>query len=106
MTSWRAELAERVADALEARMGPLVGSPEYLADPVKRELAEKRRRDAAVGQASTALSIATPAILERAAEPLQRRLDQLADPHSSVAAVLRDQITAIRSLKDNPDVKA
>lgn len=47
---------ERVADAIEAVMGPVFGSPEYLADPVKLARAEKRRRDGALAYARAALS--------------------------------------------------
>lgn len=47
---------ERVADAIEACMGPLFGSPEYLADPVKRARAEKRRRDGAVTYATAVIA--------------------------------------------------
>jgi hypothetical protein len=45
----------RVADLIEARMGPLFGSPEYLADPVKRGRSEKRRRESAEFYASVAI---------------------------------------------------
>lgn len=50
------EDVERVADAIEAVMGPVFGSPEYLADPVKMARAEKRRRDGALAYARAALS--------------------------------------------------
>ncbi len=43
----RARLTASVADKIEASMGPLVGSPEYLADPIKRARSEKRRREGA-----------------------------------------------------------
>jgi hypothetical protein len=49
------EIVERVADRIEARMGPVFGSPEYLADPVKLARAEKRRRDSAVSFARIAI---------------------------------------------------
>ncbi|NML93826.1 hypothetical protein HHL27_09115 [Novosphingobium sp. TW-4] len=48
---------EEVADAIEARMGPVFGSPEYLADPVKLARAEKRRRDGAMTYATAVLAI-------------------------------------------------
>ncbi len=41
------ETIARIADRIEERMGPLFGSPEYLADPIKRARAEKRRREGA-----------------------------------------------------------
>lgn len=47
---------EKMARAIEERMGPLVGHPEYLADPIKRGHAEKRRKDAALGHARAALA--------------------------------------------------
>ena len=37
------EMRERIAREIEQKMGPLVGSPEYLADPVKCARAERRR---------------------------------------------------------------
>ena len=55
---------EKVARALEKLMGPVVGSPEYLADPVKRARAEKRLRDAAMSQALAALAAHEAAIKE------------------------------------------
>lgn len=50
---------ERVADAIEKQMGPVFGSPEYLADPVKLARAEKRRRDGALASARTAVAAMT-----------------------------------------------
>ncbi len=44
-----------VADRIETRLGPLVGSPEYLADPVKRARSERRRREAAESYARIAV---------------------------------------------------
>jgi len=45
-----------IADKIQEEMGPLVGSPEYLADPVKRARAQKRQRDAAEHWAQIAVS--------------------------------------------------
>jgi hypothetical protein len=52
---------EMVARAMKELMGPVVGSPEYLADDVKRARAEKRQTDAARRQAITALDALTAA---------------------------------------------
>ena len=50
---------ELAADAIEAAMGPVFGSPEYLADPVKLARAEKRRRDGALTYANVTLAALT-----------------------------------------------
>jgi hypothetical protein len=52
-------LIEKVADRIQERMGPLFGSPEFLADPVKRARAEKRQRDSALSFAQIAVEEAT-----------------------------------------------
>lgn len=51
-----AELIEKVARAIENLMGPVFGSPEYLADPVKLARAEKRRADGAAAYAQAAIA--------------------------------------------------
>jgi hypothetical protein len=56
------ELIRRVADRIEERMGPVFGSPEYLADPVKLARAEKRRRDSAEAFARIAVEEAIDAM--------------------------------------------
>lgn len=45
-----------LAEAMEERLGPVFGSPEYLADPIKLARAEKRLRDAAMGHVQCLLS--------------------------------------------------
>jgi hypothetical protein len=52
---------EAVARAMKDLMGPVVGSPEYLADDVKRARAEKRQADSARQQAITAIDALTAA---------------------------------------------
>ena len=52
------EVVERVKAAMIERIGPVFGSPEYLADPVKLARATKRRDDAAENYARAALSAA------------------------------------------------
>lgn len=71
------ELIERIADEIECAFGPLFGSPEYLADPVKLARAEKRRRDKCVSDARIALRATLSALQqpdERDAE-IARRLE-------------------------------
>lgn len=63
-------LVERVADRIEERMGPLFGSPEYLADPVKLVSAEKRRREAAVSNAEIAITETLNALMDPSEEAL------------------------------------
>lgn len=62
-----AEATKRIQEA----MGPLFGSPEYLADPVKRARSEKRQRDAAEHWAKIAvevvLELSTPPTADREA---------------------------------------
>lgn len=52
----RERLRERVIAAMLAKLGPLFGSPEYLADPVKLARAEKRRQDSAEAYADAAIA--------------------------------------------------
>lgn len=80
-------LEELVADRIQDRMGPLVGSPEYLADPVKRARSEKRQRDAAEAYAAMAVAevkkaMADPATLERGAETFVNSLSGLLEDAS------------------------
>jgi len=50
------EHIEAVARALRELMGPLFGSPEYLADPINRARSEKQQADAALSQAQAAIT--------------------------------------------------
>lgn len=61
--SLRQRAVASVAAKIQERMGPLVGSPEYLADPVKRARSEKRQRDAAEAYAEFAIESALSEIL-------------------------------------------
>lgn len=58
------ELVERVADAVQDVMGPVFGSPEYLADPVKLARAQKRRREGALAYARAIIPIVQAATLD------------------------------------------
>ncbi len=55
MTDTRDRVVATVADRIQARMRPLFGSPEYLADPVKLARAEKRQRESAESYARIAV---------------------------------------------------
>jgi hypothetical protein len=108
-----AHIVEAMADAIEQRMGPLVGSPEYLADPVKCARAEKRRREAAVGHAQAALSTAFPMIMEEAAKVAETRHVHWHMPHPDDAepgevcddiSACRDIAAAIRSTGMRVDI--
>lgn len=71
------ELVDSVADRIEALIGPVVGSPEYLADPVKLARAEKRRRDHAVSLAGIAIEAMQPAIREAELRGMKRMQDRV-----------------------------
>lgn len=58
------EMIEATARALIECMGPLFGSPEYLADPVKLARAEKRRADGAKTYALAAIRTLAPMMAE------------------------------------------
>jgi hypothetical protein len=62
----RERLIGQVTDQIEARMGPVFGSPEYLADPVKLARAESRRRDSASSFATIAVDEALRALAQEA----------------------------------------
>lgn len=51
------DLREAIAQAIKDVMGPVFGSPEYLADPVKLARAEKRQMDGALAYADAVLAI-------------------------------------------------
>lgn len=51
----RKALHSIVADRIQAEMGPVFGSPEYLADPIKLARAQRRQRDAAERWAEIAI---------------------------------------------------
>lgn len=52
----REGMRDKLIAAMLAKLGPLFGSPEYLADPVKLARAEKRRQDSAEAYADAAIA--------------------------------------------------
>lgn len=63
--------------AIRERMGPLVGSPEYLADPVKRARAEKRQADAAEFYADIGIRVYLTAEAAALPEEANRLVDTI-----------------------------
>lgn len=81
MTELSDELVKLVADRIQERMGPLFGSPEYLADPVKLARAEKRQRDKAESDAQVAIEAAL-SILTPSENALREALEKIAENDS------------------------
>lgn len=74
------ELVEKAKAEVIEMMGPIFGSPEYLADPVKLARAEKHREDTASAYVNRILAIAMPAAFEMAAKVADKRAeDRFAD---------------------------
>lgn len=82
------EMIEATARALIECMGPLFGSPEYLADPVKLARAEKRRADGAKTYALAATRTLAPMMAEVMAEMAEAEKWRA----SHVAASLKDGV--------------
>ena len=75
-----------IADKIEAGSGPIFGSPEYLADPVKLARAEKRRRENAEAVAAIAV--------EAVADTIDTLRQQLAEARAATleeAATIADE---------------
>lgn len=78
------EMIEATARALIECMGPLFGSPEYLADPVKLARAEKRRADGARTYALAAIRTLAPMMAEVMAEVAEKCADDRFAEHGVV----------------------
>lgn len=100
------ELAEKLTDAFEAVYGPVFGSPEYLADPVKLARAEKRRRDGAIAYAKAAL----PIIKAHEAETIERAVksdstgDTPTDGVAKLTALLREALPHVEAIEMEGDL--
>ena len=67
----RDQCIEAAKRAIEERMGPVFGSPEYLADTVKLARAEKRRHDSALSYATAAVDT----LLDKLKSPTEEMLE-------------------------------